>query len=257
MGNDIASWRIYIGSFHPRGIVPHVSTSLTSNSTNSKDIKWPSYTLHSTISFSFVLLVLASSLTICMDIEPNPGPISTTMEHPTTVANSSNLTSLTLPQYTSLFNATKRIQLNLTRFKHHLLNYTFYKENKYIPASLFPRKSPLQSSNQKFHRRWRYISYFAAYRHLKLLITECHHKINSLTRELSHHKELLRNSSTPAAFLFYTSKLDSMALSLESLLTNRRAKKTAPIRHFVNNNLGHNSLNPQVNTNTDVNDNPS
>ena len=48
-----------------------------------------------------------------------------------------------------------------------------------------------------------------------------------------------------------------MALSLESLLTNRRAKKTAPIRHFINNNLGRNSLNPQVNTNTDINDNPS
>ena len=43
---------------------------------------------------------------------------------------------------------------------------------------------------------------------------------------------------------------------LEFLLANRRAK-TAPIHHTINNNLSHNSLNPQVNTNTDIKKNPS
>ena len=40
-----------------------------------------------------------------------------------------------------------------------------------------------------------------------------------------------------------------MALSLESLLAERRAKKTAPIRRFINHNLTDNSINPQVNSN--------
>ena len=40
-----------------------------------------------------------------------------------------------------------------------------------------------------------------------------------------------------------------MALSLESLLANRRAKKTAPIRRITDNNNADNShINPQVNS---------
>ena len=63
-----------------------------------------------------------------------------------------------------------RIYLKITRHKHHLLNFSFYKENNYIPASLYPRLPPLYM-NAKFYRRWRYISHSTAYRHLKLLIT--------------------------------------------------------------------------------------
>ena len=70
--------------------------------------------------------------------------------------------------------------------------------------------------------------------------------------------ELLRNSCTPEQFSFYSNKLDSMALSLESLLANRRAKKTAPIRRLIDNNNTDNSLvNPQVNNITNNHDTSS
>ena len=160
--------------------------------------------------------------------------------------------------YTGLFNATKRIYLKLTRYKHHLQNYSFYKYNNFIPASLYLRLLPLYM-NYKLYRRWRYISHSAAYHYLKLLIAECRHKIKQLSMELSHHMELLRNSCSQDEFLFYSTKLDSMALSLEPLLTNRRAKKTAPIRRIIdNNNFTDNSLvNPQVNSITNNNDTSS
>ena len=205
------------------------SSSTLSNSATAA--KQSSYR-RSTLFLSFVLLALPSLLTICMDIEPNPGPhpITSTTRQPTTAAS----VRPTPCAYTGLFNATKRIYLKLTRHKHHLLNYSFYKDNNYIPASLYPRLPPLYM-NYKLYRRWKYISHSAAYGHLKLLINECHHKIKTLSMELSHHMELLRNSSTQDEFLFYSTKLDSMALSLESLLANRRAKKTAPIRRIYTN----------------------
>ena len=120
MGIDIASWRIYIGSF--------LSTHMASTNPlckSTKATKWSSYR-RSTILLSFVLLAFASSLTICMDIEPNPGPHPIVMSRQPTTAASDPTTPYT---YTSLFNATKRIYLKLTRHKHHLLNYSFYKEN--------------------------------------------------------------------------------------------------------------------------------
>ena len=52
----------------------------------------------------------------------------------------------------------------------------------------------------------------------------------------------------------YKTKLDTMALSLASLLARRRAKKTAPIRRIINHNRTDNSINPQVNTNANNND---
>ena len=228
MGIDIASWRICIGSFHPRSLSTYVSTSTSSNS--AKTIKRSPYKHHLLL---FILLVFAS-LTICMDIEPNPGPVSTaTPQEPSTTPH----------HYTGLFNATKRIQLKLTRYNHHLINYTFFKENNCIPASLYPSLPPFYTDNEKFYRRWRHISHFAAYRHIKLLIAECKHKIKTLTKELSQHLELLRNSCSTDAFNFYKTKLDTMALSLESLLARRRAKKTAPIRRIINHNRTDNSIN--------------
>ena len=228
------------------------STNTSSHST--KATKWSSLrrsTLLLSFFSSFVLLALASSLTICMDIEPNPGPHPiTTLEQPSTAASTPST------PYTALFNATKRIYLKITRHKHRLLNFSFYKENNYVPASLYPRLPPLYM-NAKFYRRWRYISHSTAYRHLKLL-TECRHKIKTLSKEHSHHMELLRNSCTPEQFSFYSNKLDSMALSLESLLANRREKKTAPIRRLINNNNTDNSLvNPQVNNITNNHDTSS
>ena len=70
--------------------------------------------------------------------------------------------------------------------------------------------------------------------------------------------ELLRNSCSPGALLFYTSKLDSMASLLETLLTHRRAKKAARFRGIIYHNSIDNSLNQQVNnTNASNNDIPS
>lgn len=57
-----------------------------------------------------------------MDIEPNPGPLTATLGQSATDAYSSDPARATLHQYTGLFNATKRIELKLTRYKHHLLN---------------------------------------------------------------------------------------------------------------------------------------
>ena len=69
--------------------------------------------------------------------------------------------------------------------------------------------------------------------------------------ELSHRMELLHNSCSPDAFLFYTSKLDSMASSH----THRRAKKASRFRSIIDHNFTDNSLNQQVNnTNASNND---
>ena len=133
-----------------------------------------------------------------------------------------------------------------------------FKENNHIPASLYPSLPPLYTENEKFHRRWRYISHSAAYRHLKLLITECRHKIKALTEGLSHHMELLRNSCLQDVFLFYTTKLDSMASSLESLCLLTDLPRTARFRGVIDHNSTDNNLNQQVNNpNASVNDIPS
>ena len=71
-----------------------------------------------------------------MDIEPNPEPLTATSGQAAIDAYSSDPTTATVHQYTGLLNATKRIKLKLTRYKHHLLNFTF-KENNYIPAKNF------------------------------------------------------------------------------------------------------------------------
>ena len=102
---------------------------------------------------------------------------------------------------------------------------------------------------------WRYISHPPAYRQLELLITECRHKIKELTKELSHHMELLQNSYSPDAFSFCRTKLDCMASSLESLMAHRRAKKAARFGDIIDHNLTDNNLNQHVNnTNASTND---
>ena len=126
MGIDIASWRIYIGSF--------LSTHMASTNPlckSTKATKLSSYR-HSTILLLFVLLAFASSLTICMDIEPNPGPHPIVTSIQPTTAASDPTTPYT---YTSLFNATKRIYLKLTRHKHHLLNYSLL-QRKQLHSSI-------------------------------------------------------------------------------------------------------------------------
>ena len=186
-----------------------------------------------------------------MDVERNPGPTST-------LANSRHSHLLdpspTQFRYSNLFNTTKRIQLKLTRYNHHLLNYTFFKENNYIPPSLYPRKPPLHSDNQ-FNRKWKHISHQAAHKHLKLLIKECKNKINTLNMELSNHMELLRNSYSSERFSLYASKLNSMALSLGSLLKKRRTKKTTPVRRFIQHRANYSAIPPQDTASNDTTSN--
>ena len=156
--------------------------------------------------------------------------------------------------YSNLFNATKRIQLKLTRYNHHLLNYTFFKENNHIPPSLYPREPPLHSDNQS-NRKWKHISHQAAHKHLRLLIKECKNKINTLNMELSNHMELLRNSYCSELFSLYTSKLNSMALLLESLLKKRRTKKTTPVRRFIQHRANYIAIPPQDTASKDTTSN--
>ena len=86
-------------------------------------------------------------LTICMDIEPNPGP--------------STITERTSP-VTRFIQQKQKNPTKVTRYKHHLINFTLYKEHSTIQRSLFSSLSPLNSINKTFNRRWNYISHFAA-----------------------------------------------------------------------------------------------
>ena len=72
--------------------------------------------------------------------------------------------------------------------------------------------------------------------------------------------ELLRKSCSPETFLFYTTKLDSIASSPESLLAHRFGKKKngARFRVIIDHNLTDDRLNQQAfNTNASNNDIPS
>ena len=173
-----------------------------------KAVTWSLFDLRETNLDRWPILIFSLSLIKCMDVERNPGPTST-------LTNSRHFHLLDPPptQFCSsnLFNTTKRIQLKFTWYNHHHLNYSFFKENNYIPPSLYARKFPLHSDNQ-FNRKWKHISHQAAHKHLKLLIEECKNKINTL------NMELLRKSYSSEFFSLYASKLTSMALSLESLL---------------------------------------
>ena len=55
----------------------------------------------------------------------------------------------------------------------------------------------------------------------------------------------LRNSYSSELFSLHASKLNSMALSLESLLTKRRTKKTTPVRRFIQHRANYNVIPPQ------------
>ena len=146
MGIDIVSWRICIGLFHPHAISSYGSTNISTNSSTA--IKGSPYRFPL---LSIVYLIL-TSLTICMDVEPNPRPMFTaTSKQSATDAYSSDSSRTPLKQYTGLFNATKRIRLKLTRYKHHLPNYTFFKENYYIPASQYLSLPPFHTDNGKFY----------------------------------------------------------------------------------------------------------
>ena len=54
---------------------------------------------------------------------------------------------------------------------------------------------------KRLTKSWSLTGITAAYQHLKLLITECRHKIKELTKELSHHMELLKDSHSQDTFL--------------------------------------------------------
>ena len=60
--------------------------------------------------------------------------------------------------------------------------------------------------------------------------------------------ELLRNSYSSGMFSLYASKLNSMALSLESLLKKTLTKKTTPIRRHIQQRATYNVIPPQDST---------
>ncbi|EDO41354.1 predicted protein [Nematostella vectensis] len=93
-----------------------------------------------------------------------------------------------------------------------------------LPQPILPRP-PIRSHDRNFNRQWYFISRNAATKHLKLLTRECNRKIAASSQELLHHRTLLERSCTNNAYIFYCRKLDSMALSLKSLLENRRNNK--------------------------------
>ena len=53
-----------------------------------------------------------------MDVHPNPGPTAIQRK---------------------LFNNAKRLQLNVTRYEHHILNYSYYRTHEIIPKGQGPR----------------------------------------------------------------------------------------------------------------------
>ena len=99
MGIDIISWRILIGVFSPKAAIADLTTTGIVKSTSSSHCD--PLKLNRNVMIFLTVLAFTSLLVICMDIEVNPGPTST-------------------PQFTSLFNTTKRIQLKLIRYQHHL-----------------------------------------------------------------------------------------------------------------------------------------
>ena len=157
------SWRIRIGVFSQKATTSHHTVEV---------IQETSSNYHAPLKLMIFLTALfyISSLVICMDIEANPGPSSP--------AESTS-------QFTNLFNVTKRIQLKLIRYQHHLKNYQFYAANNTVPRGLLPHCLPaFDSNNFWFHRQWQNICLITAHRHLTLLTKECRTKIKQLHKEL-------------------------------------------------------------------------
>ena len=220
MGIDIISWRVRIGVFSPKFTLSHCSPTLR----NSAKHCAPSMKLSWIMIFLTVIFYISSLDAICMDIETNPGP-----------------TTPSAPQFSNLFNTTKRIQLKLVRYQHHLKNYEFYTAYNIIPKSLLPRCIPaFDSCNFWFYKQWTNICRLTAHRHLILLTKECKRKIKYLRKELTFYKNRLEEHCNAETFSFYSTKIDSMALSLESLLADRRAHKN----HLTNQTSRPNNTTP-------------
>ena len=171
MGINIISWRLYIGVFSPKAASSHCTPTLG----NCAKHYAPSTKLSWVMIFLTVIFCISSLDAICMDIESNPGP-----------------TTPSTPQFSSLFNTTKRIQLKLIRYPHHVKNYDFYSANNIIPKSLLPRCIPaFDTNNFWFYKQWRNICRLTARRHLILLTKECRRKIKHLRKELTFYKNRL------------------------------------------------------------------
>ena len=64
-------------------------------------------------------------------------------------------------------------------------------------------------------------------------------KIKRLNKELANHKKNLEDHCTPKTFNFYMTRINSMDLSLESVIARRRAKRANKFRnsHVNNSNV--------------------
>ena len=89
-----------------------------------------------------------------------------------------------------------------------------------------------------------FVSLPGARRHLTLLTEECRMKIKQLIKELANHKKNPEEHCTPETFNFYMTRINSMALSLESVLARRHANK------FPNSHVNNSNVNATDNLNT-------
>ena len=127
------------------------------------------------------------------------------------------------PKLTTLFNATKKIQLKRVRHQHHLQNYLYYRKNNIIiPKGLVSNCRPtIVTNNPHFHEQWRQNQLIPGQKYLKSLIRECRKIIRTLEEQFAITKECLLKNSSVVCFNYYNEKLSSMARSLEVLFYNR------------------------------------
>ena len=149
MGIDNASCRIQIGNFITK-VKDHRHFQNSFKSSNNKIHKTKSLLIPYATILPLLTLNYIMLQSMPMDIDffflINPGPPATS-----TITESQH----PIPRqviFSSLFNKTKRLQLKFIRFKHHLINFKFYKEKHFIPKSLLPRRSPLPSSRYSFYK---------------------------------------------------------------------------------------------------------
>ena len=83
---------------------------------------------------------------------------------------------------------------------------------------LLPRCIPAFGTNNFwFYKQWKNICHLTARRHLILLTKECRRKMKHLRKELTFYKNRLAEHCNQETFSLYSTRIDSMALSLESL----------------------------------------
>ena len=109
-------------------------------------------------------------------------PISTTFSLASCLKYTTSVCTSTLKNKPEIV-VLKRIQQKLTRYEHHLENYSFLIRRKLVPHGLLSKTRPaFDSHNPYFFRSWKQNQQHFALQQLKLLIQECKIKIKDLRR---------------------------------------------------------------------------